>query len=100
MTPEGRVKDAVKKVLKSYGIWYFMPAANGFGKVGVPDIICCYEGKFLAIETKAPGKVANTTANQERCIEEIRAAKGWALVVDDAAQVKEFLDGRHNRSGK
>lgn len=96
MTPEGRVKDAVKKLLKERGIWYFMPASNGFGKVGIPDIICCCDGKFLAIETKAPGKINNTTPNQNMRIEEIRAAKGWALVVDDAEQVKDFLDnGRH-----
>lgn len=91
-TPEGKVKDAVKKELNARGIWYFMPAANGFGKVGIPDIICCYQGKFLAIETKAPGKRNNTTPNQDARINEIRAAKGWALVVDDVEQVKEFLD--------
>jgi hypothetical protein len=96
-TPEGKVKDAVKKELSARGIWYFMPAANGFGKVGIPDIICCYGGKFLAIETKAPGKRNNTTPNQDARINEIRAAKGWALVVDDVQQVKEFLDDvRHN----
>jgi len=96
-TPEGKVKDAVKKELNTRGIWYFMPAANGFGKVGIPDIICCYQGKFLAIETKAPGKRHNTTPNQDARINEIRAAKGWALVVDDVEQVKEFLDDvRHN----
>lgn len=95
-TPEGKVKDAVKKELKARGVWYFMPAANGFGKVGIPDIICCVDGKFLAIETKAPGKRNNTTPNQDARINEIRAAKGWALVVDDVQQVKEFLDERHN----
>lgn len=95
-TPEGKVKDAIKKELKARNIWYFMPAANGFGKVGIPDIICCYQGKFLAIETKAPGKRNNTTPNQDARINEIRAAKGWALVVDDVQQVKEFLDERHN----
>ena len=96
-TPEGKVKDAVKKELTKRGIWYFMPAANGFGKVGIPDIICCYQGKFLAIETKAPGKRNNTTPNQDARINEIRAARGWALVVDDVEQVKEFLeDVRHN----
>lgn len=96
-TPEAKVKDALKKELALRGIWYFMPAANGFGKVGIPDIICCYEGKFLAIEAKAPGKRHNTTPNQDARIDEIRAAKGWALVVDDVQQLKEFLeDVRHN----
>jgi len=94
MTPEGRVKDKVKKLLKERGIWYFMPAANGFGRVGIPDFICCMDGKFLAIETKAPGKRDNTTANQENRINEIRAARGWALVVDDPQQLEEFLNER------
>lgn len=53
-TPEGKVKDAVKKELRKRDIWYFMPMQNGFGVVGIPDFICCWEGTFLAIETKAP----------------------------------------------
>ena len=96
-TPEGKVKDEIKKVLKIRGIWYFMPAANGFGKQGIPDFVCCVEGKFLAIEAKAPGKRNNTTPNQDARIDEIRKARGWALVVDDVQQLIEFLeDVRHN----
>jgi Holliday junction resolvase len=92
MTPEGRVKEQVKKVLKAHGIWYFMPAANGYGKVGVPDFICCWRGRFLAIETKAPGKRDATTANQKVQIGEIQKAEGWALVVDDVEQLNEFIN--------
>lgn len=90
-TPEGKVKDACKKYLKSIGAWFFMPVSNGMGQVGIPDIICCYKGMFLAIETKAPGKRANTTPNQKRVIESIQAADGWAIVVDDVDQLKEFI---------
>ena len=49
-TPEGKVKEACKKYLKSIGAWYFMPVSNGMGQVGIPDIICCYKGQFLAVE--------------------------------------------------
>lgn len=96
-TPEGRVKDAIKKVLNENGIWYFMPAANGFGKVGVPDFICCWNGKFFAIEAKAKGKREYTTANQKNTIEEIRSARGWALVVDDVEQLKEFINEQRRK---
>lgn len=97
MTPEGRIKVAVKKLLQSRGIWYYMPVSNGMGQHGIPDFICCAPpmGKFLAIETKAPGKLRTVTPLQVRAIEGIRAAKGWALVVDDVAQVAAFLDGDH-----
>jgi hypothetical protein len=90
-TPEGKVKDACKKYLKGIGAWFFMPVSNGMGQVGIPDIICCYKGMFLAIETKAPGKRANTTPNQDRVIEAIRGADGWAIVVDNVDQLHEFI---------
>jgi len=91
-TPEGRVKDDVKKVLKARDIWFFMPMQNGFGVVGIPDFICCWKGQFLAIETKAPGKRAQTTPNQERRIDEIKIHGGWAIVVDDAKQLIEYIN--------
>ena len=93
MTPEGRVKDSVKKWLKTNGIWYFMPAANGFGKAGIPDFIACYEGRFVAIETKAPGKIDNLTENQKARIEEIRRAGGVAVVVDSPLALEESFRG-------
>lgn len=91
-TPEGRVKDAVKKELRARDIWYFMPMQNGFGVVGIPDFICCWEGTFLAIETKAPGKRSDTTANQDRVLAAIRDHWGKAIVVDDVQQLIEFLE--------
>jgi hypothetical protein len=92
MTPEGRVKNKVKDILKANDIWYFMPAANGYGKVGVPDFICCWNGRFLAIETKAPGKKDALTANQQMQIGLIRHADGWALVVDNEQDLLDFID--------
>lgn len=94
-TPEGKVKNDIKKLLNARGIWYFMPSANGFGKVGVPDFICCWQGRFLAIEAKAPGKLNNTTANQERRIQEINDSMGIAFVADNAKMVEDVLDGRY-----
>lgn len=91
-TPEGKVKDEVKKVLKEFGAWHYMPVQNGMGQVGIPDFICCIGGHFLAIETKAPGKLGNTTPNQERVLQEIRNHGGAAIVVDDAAKVRTFLE--------
>jgi Holliday junction resolvase len=91
-TPEGKVKDAIKKFLKERGAWYFMPVSNGMGQVGIPDIIVCYKGVFVAIEAKAPGKKGNTTANQDRVIEAIRSADGFAWVVDNPADMPMLFD--------
>jgi Holliday junction resolvase len=91
-TPEGKVKDGVKKFLKERGAWFFMPVSNGMGQVGIPDIIICYKGVFVAIETKAPGKKANVTANQERVMNEIRLNGGFAFVVDSIDELKLLFD--------
>lgn len=87
MTPEGRVKHAVKKWLKARGIWFYMPVQNGMGRVGIPDFICCAAGRFVAIETKAPGKRHLLTPNQHSEITGIHRANGTAVVVDDAGQL-------------
>lgn len=92
-TPEGKVKDGVKKVLKAHGIWFYMPVAGPFASHGIPDFVCIWNGKFLGIETKAKGKIGNLTPNQERVIAEINKHGGIAIVVDDPKTVEEFLNG-------
>ena len=92
MTPEGRVKAEVKKYLTSIGAWWYMPVSNGMGRVGCPDLLICHQGRFIAVETKAPGKRGNTTPNQDRELAAIQAADGLALVVDDVEQLKEVLN--------
>lgn len=82
-TPEGKVKDKIKKTIKSLGFWYYMPAQNGMGVNGIPDLIVCAGGFFIGIETKAPGKLKNVTANQQARIDEINGAGGLAVVTDD-----------------
>lgn len=89
-TPEGKVKDSVKKVLDSYGAYYFFPVQTGYGATTL-DILSCYKGAFLAIETKAPGK--KPTVRQEDIISKIRSAGGTALVIDgDMEELIDFMD--------
>ena len=90
-TPEAKVKARVVAVLKKHDAYYFFPATHGYGRSGVPDIVCCVEGNFLAIECKA-GK-GKTTTLQEFEIEKIRKAGGTALVVneDNVGAVSELI---------
>ncbi len=81
LTPEGKVKAQVKKVLEKLGAYYFMPATGGYGKSGVPDFVGCIEGKFFAIECKA-GK-GKLTELQEREIQKIKNEGGAAFVVNE-----------------
>jgi len=83
MTPEGKVKAQVKKILDERGVYYFCPATGGYGRSGVPDFICCYNGMFMAIECKA-GK-GDLTALQTRELTRIHAAGGEAVVVRETS---------------
>lgn len=81
MTPEGVIKKQVKEVLADLGAWYCMPVGSGYGKSAIPDFIICYQGHFLAIETKAGNKQA--TAIQAREIDRIKTAEGIAWVINE-----------------
>jgi hypothetical protein len=81
MTPEAKVKAKVVKILKTHGVYYFYPVTGGFGRSGIPDVICCVSGYFLAIECKA-GK-NKPTALQEAEMQKIRDAGGVTLVVNE-----------------
>jgi hypothetical protein len=80
-TPEKKVKAKVVEILKAHGVYYFFPATYGMGRSGVPDIICCYQGRFLAIECKAGA--GKTTALQGRELDLIKKAGGVQMVVNE-----------------
>ena len=54
-TPEAKVKEFVKKQMKTKypDAWYYSPPGGMFGKAGVPDLFYLYKGVFIAIECKA-----------------------------------------------
>ena len=92
-TPEGRVKDKVTKLLKSHNVYYFFPVTGGYGVSGIPDIVCCHNGRFIAFECKA-GK-NKTTALQDRQLEMIRQSGGIALVINEENihEVENIING-------
>lgn len=92
MTPEKKVKNKVVTMLQDAGAYYFYPVAGGYGSAGIPDVIACYMGRFIAIECKA-GK-GKTTALQDRNIAQIKDAGGFAIVVNEEnlIDVQEILN--------
>lgn len=89
MTPEGKVKDAVKLLLKKHNVYWHCVVQNGMGAPSL-DFICCHCGKYLAIETKAPGK--KPTPRQELTIQAIRDAGGAVFVIDgDLSALQTWL---------
>ena len=80
-TPESKVKAKIKAILKAHGVYYAMPIGTGYGNAGVPDFLCCFNGRFLAIEAKANGGV--TTALQDKNLRDIETAGGITCVLSE-----------------
>jgi len=89
-TEEGLLKDEVKKYLNSLHAYWYMPVPAGYGKQTL-DFLCCINGRFIGLETKAPGK--KPTARQWQCIQQINDAGGIGFFADNLDSVKTMLSG-------
>lgn len=80
MGSEKLFENKIKKYLKDQGCWYIKYWAGGGPTVaGVPDILACVNGLFVAIEVKAPnGKPSEL---QLHTISQIKGAGGVAMVL-------------------
>lgn len=82
-TPEGKVKEAVKKLLEASHVYFFSPATAGYGTSGAFDIVACVKGRFVGIECKADAS-KKPTALQQRHAAEVTSSGGIALLIHGA----------------
>ena len=89
---EREIVTAIKRHLASLGSDVFLWKEHGsvYGTNGVPDIICCYKGRFLGLECKLPG--GRLTKLQKRTIEKINRAGGVACRVESVEDVKRVIE--------
>src|SRR5205823_14530862 len=58
---------------------------------GVPDLLACLDGRFVAIEVKAPAGRHPLSLRQQCELEAIRQAGGLAIVARDVSEVAATL---------
>ena len=87
---EKAIIAAIMRYLKTVPDCFCWKQHGGkFGTAGLPDIICCVNGRFVAFEVKTPdGKL---TKLQEITIQHIKDAKGSAYKVTSLQEVKEII---------
>ena len=86
---ESKIQAKIIKYLKSIGIPYYKTSA--MSSRGWTDLVLCYNGHYVGLEVKRPGKYGKLSALQAKHIETIRMAGGYAFVVCDVEGVKECL---------
>ena len=98
MASEKQYEEKIKKYLsESPNTWFFKVWGGGFQKAGIPDIIACVNGNFLAIEVKAENGKAS--ALQLRNVKLINAAKGYAVISKPSQwdELRGIIDGLNQR---
>jgi hypothetical protein len=84
---EAAVKRALKKRLQELGVYWFMPVQRGLGAATL-DFLVCYKGRFIAIETKAPGE--KPTPRQRVVMTQMREAGATVIVIDSIEDAKNL----------
>ena len=90
---ESDIVRAIMRYLKTIpGCFAWKEHGGMYGVAGIPDIICCCNGRFIAFEVKTDkGK---PTELQKATIRKIQAAGGIAIVVRSADEVKTVIEGK------
>jgi hypothetical protein len=90
--PESRLSREIQKALRKRGAFCFKVHGSEYMMAGLPDIIVCYRGMFIALETKTPeGK--DPTRRQRYVHDRINNADGVVSVPRTVADALAVLDG-------
>jgi len=87
---EKDIVNSIMRYLKTVpGCFCWKEHGGLYGTAGLPDIICCFHGRFVAFEVKTPtGKL---TKLQETTLQRIQAARGNAYKVTSVKEVQCIL---------
>ena len=93
MAEEKTYENKIKKFLDSEGAWWVKFFANSYTRSGVPDLLCCVNGYFVAVEVKAQN--GRPSALQVHNCTEIRVAGGFAFILYPSGfeEFKKFIKG-------
>lgn len=79
MAAEKNFENQIKKFLKDQGCWYVKYFANRMTKSGIPDILACVNGYFVAIEVKASNGKPSELQIYHR--DKIRESQGISIIL-------------------
>ena len=88
---ERNIVAAIKRYLASLGsdVFFWKEHGGPYSTAGIPDIICCYKGRFLGLEVKLPG--GRLTELQKRALEKINRAGGIGRRVESVDEVRAAI---------
>lgn len=100
MARESDIRTKIVKALKNRGARPIKYYGCVYTEAGVSDLLVCYRGLFLVIETKVPGETV--TPKQEAFIASVHQSGGWggqACSVEEALAYLDEIDTVMGRLG-
>lgn len=88
MAQEKNLETKIKKFLTKQGIYHFKTKGSMFGKIGLPDLILNFNGRFVAIELKS--KKGKASLEQLKNGYKIAENNGIFAIIDDFKNFLEF----------
>lgn len=87
---EATILRACIRVAQEMGAWVHRVHSGGWARVGVPDLVLCHHGRFVAVEVKRP-RLGALSPIQRLTMGKIAAAGGVAIVATSAEELKDCL---------
>jgi Holliday junction resolvase len=87
--PEARITAKLRSWLEQHGAAVVKIHGGRFGHAGMPDLLVCMQGRFIAFEVKQPGK--KPTLIQAATLAAIQRAGGHAAVVTSLDEMCALL---------
>jgi hypothetical protein len=85
-------KECLRWVKSLPEVWVLKVVGSATQASGVPDILMCVNGHFVAVELKRPDGKGRVSDIQKAQIERIQRAGGVAVVVDSFEKFKEVVN--------
>lgn len=96
---EAQIQSKIIKFLKSKGVFAVKVARSNLR--GVPDILCCRKGHFLAFEVKHPATLKKGRSQLQKAkVEKIIEQGGFAFFVCSVEQVENIVNLLDNGNHK
>lgn len=100
MAKESEIRAKIVKAIKARGGRPVKYYGCVYTEAGVSDLLVCYRGLFLVIETKVPGEVP--TVKQDAFIDSVHQSEGFggpACSVEDALAYLDEIDSTMGKLG-
>lgn len=87
-------KDIVNRIIKYLRTlpqtFVWKEHGGMYGTAGIPDVICCHRGRFIAFEVKTD--TGKATLLQEITLKRISEAGGLSRLVRTVDEVKQIME--------